>query len=364
MTRDYVLMNRQRPLLRFSCTRNAFDEPEFTEEEWLSPLRPIGYTDLTAFIAGRQAPKHRAHIRELLERYGCDDLEGFVRVTHALSLNDTLWVREAERDVKWEDVSLYGNDFDQLVSEAAFDGVISETDLSSTSPEFGTDGYYAKCWLRDDAGIWLVKSGSGLHVIEPVSEYLVSQLAKYICPDCVDYDLEFYREKLVSRCALFTDERSGLAKAGSVFKGTRTIPDLLAFCASLGSDDAFRRMCVLDALTLNPDRHYGNFGFLFDNETMALRRLAPVFDHNRALFPELDDEQLAQPDWYIAHCRPRLGVDFVKTARGLLTDAIRRDLEALRDFSFADHPTIHIPEERRDRLGAIVRGQVRRILET
>ena len=191
MTREYVLMNRDLPVLRFACERNAFDEPEFTETEWLTELRPIGYGKLNDFLSRRQAPKHRKHIKELLERYGCDDLEGFLRVTHALSLNDTFWVKEADNDLCWDIVSLYQNEFDHLVSEAAFDGVISETDLSSTSPEFGTDGYYAKCWVRDVDGIWLYKSGSGLHVIEPVSEFLVSQLARHICPNVLNSSFTF-----------------------------------------------------------------------------------------------------------------------------------------------------------------------------
>ena len=265
MIREYILLNRAEPVLCFSCERNAFDEPEFSEREWLAEIRPIGYGNLTDFLARRQAPKHRRHIKELLEHYGCDDLEGFLRVSHALSLNDTFWVKEADSDLEWQQVSLYRNEFDRLVSEAAFDGIISETDLSSTSPEFGTDGYYAKCWIRDEDGIWLYKSGSGLHVIEPVSEYLVSQLAQRICPNTVFYDLEVYHDKLVSKCALFTSEETGLAKAGNVFRGEQTIPYLLEGCRLNFGEDDFRRMCVLDALTLNPDRHYGNFGFLFDN---------------------------------------------------------------------------------------------------
>ena len=354
MKREYELMNRDVPVLRFTCERNAFDEPEFAETEWLTELRPIGYGNLSVFLAGRQAPKHRKHIKELLERYGCDDLEDFLRVTHALSLNDTFWVKEADSTLRWTDVSLYQNEFDQLVSEAAFDGVISETDLSSTSPEFGTDGNYAKCWVRDKDGIWLYKSGSGLHVIEPVSEFLVSQLARKICPNAVSYDLEMYHDKLVSKCPLFTSEAVGLAKASAVFRGEQTIPRLLDTCQTLGSDGDFRRMCVLDALVLNPDRHYGNFGFLFDNQTMAILGMAPIFDNNRALFPELDDDALAAPGWTIDHCRPKPGRDFIITARGLLTDEIRADLEKLKDFRFANHPKIPISERRLDLLNAIV----------
>ena len=362
MKSEYLLMNQDRPMLCFFCKRNAFDEPEFTEIEWMTELRPVGYRDLESFLARRQAPKHRRHIKELLERYGCDDLEGFLRVSHALSLNDTFWVKEADSNLDWNSVSLYRNEFDQLVSEAAFDGVISETDLSSTSPEFGTDGYYAKCWVRDEKGIWLYKSGSGLHVIEPVSEFLVSQLAQIICPNAVQYDLDTYHEKLVSKCALFTDERNGLAKAGAVFNSEQTIPRLLEYCQKLGCDDAFRRMCVLDAMTLNPDRHYGNFGFLFDNQTMEISGFAPVFDNNRALFPELDEDQLSDPSWYIERCRPKLGRDFIITARGLLTDEIRTDLEKLNDFSFANHPRLPISETRLELLSMLVRRQAEKIL--
>ena len=93
-TNEYLLLNKDRPMLSFRCVRNEFDEPEFFENEWLTALRPIGYQNLGDFLAKRQAPKHRQHIRQLLERYGCDDLEGFLRVSHALSLNDTMWVRE------------------------------------------------------------------------------------------------------------------------------------------------------------------------------------------------------------------------------------------------------------------------------
>ncbi len=363
MKTEYVLMNRTAPMLRFSCERNIFDEPEFAEIEWLTELHPIGYGNPGDFLARRQAPKHRRHIKQLLERYGCDDLEGFIRVTHALSLNDTFWVKEAGSDLAWDSVSLYANEFDRLVSEAAFDGIISETDLSSTSPEFGTDGYYAKCWVRDADGISLYKSDSGLHMIEPVSEYLVSQLAARLCKNYVNYDLAVYHDKLVSKCALFTSEATGLAKASAVFHGEQAMPRLLETCQALGCDDDFRRMCILDALVLNPDRHYGNFGFLFDNQTMDITAMAPVFDNNRALFPELDEDQLATSDWYVAHCRPKLSRDFIITARALITGEIRADLEKLRGFRFADHPQYPISEKRLEQLSALVQHQLGRILE-
>ena len=359
---EYLLMNKNTPVLSFSLSKNEYEELSVQERQWFATYRPIGYKSLEGFLERRKAPKHREHIQRLLERYGCDDLEGFLNVTHAVSLNDTFWVKKADSDLPWEKVSLYQNEFDQLISEAAFDGSTSSRELSTTSPEFGTDGSYAKCWIREPDGIYLYKTGSRQYEVEPLSEFLASQLAAVICPNYVKYDLDFYRGKLVSKCELFTSETIGLAKAAGVFPGERTIPAMLNYFAELGSDDNFRRMCILDALILNPDRHYGNFGILFDTETMAPIRLCPVFDNNRSLFPDLDQDQLEHPDWYIGKCKPMLGKDFLVTARNLLTSEIAADLKNLQGFQFSQHPRIHAPEERLCALSSIVNNQIKAIL--
>ena len=146
----FQLMNRDTPWLLFDCYEDEFGFTAGKEIEWYTSLRPIGYNNIGDFLDARKAPKHRKHIAELLKKYGCESTENFLRVTHALSLNDTFWVKEPESLLSWDEVSLYRNEFDELVSNAAFDGVISSTTLSSTSPEFGTDGAYAKCWQREN----------------------------------------------------------------------------------------------------------------------------------------------------------------------------------------------------------------------
>ena len=360
---DYVLMNKDTPYALFSCEQDEFGEERAILREWYTDLRPIGLHSLTAWLEKRKAPKHRKHIELLLEQYGCTGLEGFLRVAHALSLNDTFWVKNTQEAICWADVSLYRNEFDALIAQAAFSGIISAESLSSTSPEFGTDGYYAKCWVRQDDRIYLYKAGSDTYEIEPLSEFLACQLAEQLCPKAVHYDLQFYHERLVSTCRLFTDEQYGLIKISDLPDRPTTVSDLLQFYAEQGAEDALRRMFVLDALILNTDRHLGNFGFLFDNETMLLQGPAPVFDHNRSLLFDLDEDQLAQPDWYISKCRPRIGVDFIKTARGMLTAEIRQDLNNLDGFQFNPHPTIELPPNRLEQLSVIVDRQRRAILE-
>ena len=131
---------------------------------------------------------------------------------------------------------LYTNPFSEVISEAAFDGTISETDFSSTSPEFGTDGYYAKCWIREESGIKLYKSGSTFLEIEPLSGVLGIAVGRSHLPAGGLYDLDYYHGKLISKCPLFTSETVGLAKASAVFHGAEhTIPDLLRYFRGIGA---------------------------------------------------------------------------------------------------------------------------------
>jgi len=174
--------------------------------------------------------------------------------------------------------------------------------------------------------------------------------------------MDFYHSKLISKCGLFTGESVGLAKASLVFQDEQTIPYLLQYFETISSGEQFRRMYVFDAVVFNHDRHYGNFGVLYDTENLEVLRIAPAFDHNRCLFPELEDGQLSKPAWYLGKCRPMLGRDFVLTAKNLLTDEIRADLEKLRNFSFSQHHKITATQERLDALGKIVRTQAEKIL--
>ena len=360
----YLLLNKDTVWLAFHCETNEYMETAAQEDVWYTAQRPFGYTNLTDFLERRKAPKHRAHIAALLKEYGCDTLEGYLNVTHALSLNDTFWVKPEASGLCWADVSLYRNPFDELVSAAAFDGRPGGTSLSSTSPEFGTDGYFAKCWVREGQDIFLYKCGSDTFEVEPLSEFLATQVAEQICPEVVRYDLDFYHDRLVSKCRLFTSEQLGLVKAHDILpQRERSISGILRRFEELGFGDEFRRMCVLDALILNVDRHLGNFGVLVDNQTLQIQRMAPVFDHNRSLLFDMDQSQLENLPWCIGTCKPRIGTDFIATARGMLTPEIRRDVEELREFSFRQHPEIRADQARLDALGAVVRSQTARILE-
>lgn len=96
----YLLLNKDSVWLEFRCERNKHLEVAALEETWHTGQRPFGYTSLTDFLERRKAPKHRAHIAELLRQYGCEELDGYLDVTHALSLNDTFWVKREDSPLR------------------------------------------------------------------------------------------------------------------------------------------------------------------------------------------------------------------------------------------------------------------------
>lgn len=364
----YVLMNKNTPVQDFCTRHDEFGDIEIVAGKQYTHKMPLGFVNLQAFLEGRMAPRHRKHIKEILERFQCEDLEGFFRVSHATSLNDTYWVRSAEESLRWEDVSLYTNQFNDWIARAAFDGDFSGTPPTFPSPEFGTDGRFAKCWVRDADSIRLYKAGSNTFEMEPISEYLASQLAMAFCKDAVHYDLTFYHGKLASTCALFTSEEIGLVKCHALLHETvqksqaTLVKDVLNLYEHYGFGDFCRRMFVFDALCLNIDRHLGNFGMLFDTNTLQICAPAPLYDNNRSLLFDLDDDQLERADWFIQKVKPRIGKSFLSMGKGMLTDSIRKDLKNLQGFRFENHSRVFISDKRLQILSRIVNRQISALL--
>ena len=56
-------------------------------------------------------------------------------------------------------------------------------------------------------------------------------------------------------------------------------------------EEHFWNMYVVDAFIGNWDRHNGNWGFLYNQETDEME-IAPIYDCGSALFPQIDDETI------------------------------------------------------------------------
>ena len=370
----YTLINKETPLCDFVIEGEG--ELELCKiVKTFSPL-PFWCEPLSTWVANRSAAKHRSHVNRILELCGGKTKSGFIALTHCLSLTDTLWVKSERENVTWKDVNLYENRFDEVISKLSFDGNgLFGMQMSTTSPELTTDGTYDKCWLNEDDGIHLVKTGStgarnaGL---EPYGEVLASQVFEKICKS-VKYSFRRFDGRVVSDCKIFTSQEFGY-KPISIFlkSGVKYgLPETLEIYRDMNCEDAFRRMIVADCITLNSDRHLGNFGFLVNNETFEQISINPCFDFNMAFVPLSEqgfdfgkraDGSECDFDEYLSKRGPVIGSDYVAPARAILTPEIKKCVEEIRETTLFVPCDEKFTEKRLVQMNMIKNVQCERIL--
>ena len=328
---------------------------------------PEWFGDLRAFIENRRAPKQRENIKKLLELSGCNTITGFLDIAHALSLIDTFWVKGVDSDLCWNDVSLYTHPFNEVIAKTAFEGGLHGRQLSTTSPEYGTDGSFAKCWIRENDIIKMLKRGSSGACnagLEPYSEFYAGQIIQRFTDDFVRYDLRTYNSHICSVCNIFTSEDYGFLPYAAVDSGNSTVDIVLDKMERLGFENEARTMFVVDALILNEDRHKNNFGFLVDNRTQEIQKMAPLFDHNVSLLPyamEQDNDFNYEGD-YFKEKGPRIGREWLIDAAICMTPKFRKAVISFTDFKFERHPKYNLPESRLEALEKIIQRQAVEIL--
>lgn len=357
----FVLLNRDEVLASFHVDEK-FDTITIDNVFWNTP---DWITDLETFISSRRAPKHRENIKELLRLSGCDTILGFLQISHALSLIDTFWVKPVNSNLTWCDVSLYTHDFNEVIAKTAFEGGLHGRELSTTSPEYGTDGSFAKCWIRENGDIKLLKRGSSgarNAGLEPYSEFYSTQIIKAFTDEFVPYDLRSVNGRVCSVCPIFTSEEFGFLPYAAIDKGNTTLRQVLKNMSRYGLEEKAKKMFVIDAVILNEDRHKNNFGFIINNKTQEIVDMAPLFDHNISLLPYAEEEEFKDIDEYMEQKGPRLADSWVRSAAMCLTSDIRKVLIDLMDFEFEKHAKYNLPDWRLDYLNKIVRKMINDIL--
>ncbi len=360
----FYLMNQDNCIASFFAEETPY-EIRFVMKEEKSGLFPIGFRDIGSWIKSRKAISHSGHLRRLAESLGCADDLGYLRLTHAGSLNDTFWVKEEGDTSNWSDISYYSNPFSEIISKAAFEGTDPAVgdEFSPTIPEISTAGSFPKCWSRDHTGrIWLIKGGSTDLLrggFEPWCEVLASEVYQRLTSS-VQYELTSYAEKTASRCLIFTDEKTGFVPI-SKYGFPSDLKSLMDKMEEFGFGSDFRAMLIADCLTFNPDRHRGNFGFLVDNLSLKPVRLAPAFDFNQCFFPYgAAEEEIVQE---MSETWPKIGRDFVQLGRQLLTADLRKKLLDLSDYRFHFRGDDQFSPERVLILERLLHEQIHKILE-
>jgi hypothetical protein len=372
MDRQYYLMNKDKKILKFTVEYSALGE-KIIQTDSFTEIRPIGFTDIATWIEGRNYAKHKEHLRKWIKQWQIDSTCGFLDITHALGINDCLWVKDIASDLEWDKVNLYKNEFSDVAQHTAFDTGLYGLQLSSTnvntivSPEFTSEGTCPKCWKVENGHIYLYKAGftGAMNVgLEPYSEYISSHIVRQILGEaCIEYNLTKLNNKLCSRCELFTNEEFGYVPFSKLIDANRkyTINDILTICTDMGYEKECREMFLTDSIVFNQDRHLGNFGFIINNETFEIVKFAPMFDYNlsmlcNALEEDLDNFDKYEDEYFLGH---KLGGRFSEVGNAILTPDLIENIP--KKLYIPVHDNYNMASRRIEKIADILERNPRKI---
>ncbi len=347
-----------------------------SENTEIFPIRlqsNITPTSIEEFIASRIIPKNRAFVQNILESAGLsiNDKKSIIDVSKGLSLTDSYWVVR-DPNLKFADYNLYDNDFSKVLSLIAFTGYTSKIKELITSPELSTNGMLPKAWRKIDGQIYLYKGSTESYRFantgyEPYSEFYASQVAQKMGISHVDYNLSKWKNMLSSTCKLFTDQNTSYVQIGDlVSKGG--IIKVHEYIKSLGYEEKFSDMILFDAVCMNVDRHFGNFGLLRDNRSGQFVDFAPVFDNGESLLckamPDVFENKKEFANYIF---KDEVNVSFYGIAYDDLirTFCTKKQIPKLRklfNFRFEKHTSYNLPSKRLDCLGLMIRERAKRFI--
>lgn len=175
------------------------------------------------------------NIRELLKVSGCDSIQGYLDITHALSLIDTFWVKPVDSDLRWEKISLFRNSFNETIAKTAFEGGLHGHNFSTTSPEYGTDGSFAKCWIRENDQIKMLKREVPVRQMQGWSRIRSFMPASWRRNSFLIMWIMIFAPQVAEsvRCVIFSRRRNwGIFR---IMRWSRGIPRILLYCENVRS---------------------------------------------------------------------------------------------------------------------------------
>ena len=250
--------------------------------------------ELNDWLKSRSIPASRSGIWELYTRLGRDSTEYLILKCYGLSLSDHYWIRPNGSGLRWADINFFQNDFSKDVGAILFGHEPEDAaNINLMSPDNTSDGWLKKKWIIADGKRVLVKGGSGAWKQEPYNEVIATAIMRRLGITHVPYTLMQENNEPYSLCEDFLTINTELVPAWRVFH-SRKIDDydsdfthLLKCCDELSipnAKDALDRMISLDYIIANEDRHYTNFGFIRNADTLEWLGFAPIFDCGTSLW--------------------------------------------------------------------------------
>jgi len=254
--------------------------------------------ELNAWLKGRSIPASRENLDQLMRELNIINAQALALNSFALSLSDQYWLKPKEKDIVWESVNFFQNGFSEDVGKILVENEITKNpDISS--PDNTADGVLRKKWIINNGRRVLVKGGNVYTGQEPFNEVVATKIMAKLGIKHIPYTLGEINGKPYSLCENFIDENTELITSWRVFKVLPKVETDSKFehfikcCDALGITgyrQDLDKMLVLDYIIANNDRHFGNFGFIRDVNTLEYLSFAPIYDNGHSLWHRGDDD--------------------------------------------------------------------------
>lgn len=214
-----------------------------------------------------------------------------------LSLTDCYWIKPTHSTLRWNQVSLYKNDFKDDLDLSLRGSLL----YRGYTPSASLSGDLQKKWvINRKSGIrYLIKGNSTKGCVQSLSEVLASRIYNE-----QPYKIEYTpyntiklknnsKTELGCCCPIFTSEKLEFVSAADLVNAVRPdakvkngfeiYKDILKK-SGIDCDRFYDMQISVDFIITNTDRHYNNFGVLRDPDTLSLIKPAPIYDSGNAMF--------------------------------------------------------------------------------
>lgn len=201
----------------------------------------------------------------------------------ALSMIDNFWVANDDDTRKFKDVCLRNHKLEDAAFKISIAGIIASATNEELKPDLTSDGMFPKTWYRGIDKLEMWKTDSTSNFVNTEAEYKVSQLLDYTNVNHVEYTKFVKDERILVRSECLATDEFSIVNAFSLQDWcSHNNLDLVTYLEQNFISD-FAKMCVIDYVVANTDRHLGNVHFFVDNRINKIVKMTPLLDFNQAL---------------------------------------------------------------------------------
>ena len=250
----------------------------------------------------RAIPDSRRGIQQALKFLHEESSLSLMLSGYGLSLADHYWMQPLGEELYWKDLNFFENTFSDELGLLLTDSekIDVNANISKFSPSSSVTGEMKKKWILKGNGRYLMKLSVNDYAQQAVNEVIATSLHKHLgWKNYVSYEIETTKmegkEIPCSLNPLFTSTEYEFVSAYQLIKNYKIPNEQSSYEAIIEqsiksgmSENIVREQLeytiLTDFILTNVDRHFNNFGFLYDSEKKQFVAMAPIFDTGNSLF--------------------------------------------------------------------------------